>query len=304
MQEAGMDMGRPMKTRVLVVDDDAAMRALIRRLLQGVGEAEAVVAVDGVQALSLIDQGSFDAIILDWHMPKISGLDLLRIVRARGSRVPVLMLTVEAQAERVREAILAGASDYVVKPFDHELLKQKLKNLCQKGKHLAAAAIYRARNVMNADVITVAPDTTVGNTMDTLLRHGISGLPVLDAGGQLVGIVTEFQLVQAIFDPEINRHPVRDLMTSDVVTVKEDTPLSDVANIMVEHRIRRIPVLRNGKVVGIIARRDLVRYVREHEEVLCEFLRTCKSVQGHGEEDKALGAETECAELEASAHDP
>lgn len=129
---------------------------------------------------------------------------------------------------------------------------------------------------MNTNVITIQADATVGDAIGSLLEHSISGLPVVDDQRQLLGIITEFQLVKAIYRPEIKEQEVCDLMTKDVLVVKEETILSDVADMMEEHRIRRIPVVRNGEVVGIIARRDMLRYMTENEEALAEFLGTVK----------------------------
>jgi len=132
--------------------------------------------------------------------------------------------------------------------------------------------MYRASDVMSKNVVTLHQDTPVEDAIRTLLKHQISGMPVVDDEGHLVGIISEFQLMEAIYTPEVKQHRVGKLMTRDVLTVKENAILSDVANMFILHRIRRMPVVRDGTVVGIIARRDLLRYVMETDDVLGGFI--------------------------------
>lgn len=117
----------------------------------------------------------------------------------------------------------------------------------------------RARDVMNTDVVAICAEATVEEAIRSLLEHRVSGAPLLDEQGALVGIVSEFQLLEAIYRPEVKQEQVRNLMTKDVITVTEDAALSEVTNLLLLHRIRRVPVVRDGKMVGIISRRDLLR---------------------------------------------
>jgi CBS domain-containing protein len=123
----------------------------------------------------------------------------------------------------------------------------------------------RARDVMNKNLVVLRADTTVEQAIRSLLEHHVSGAPVVDQQGRLVGIVSEFQLLEAIYRPEVKREQVCDLMTKDVITVPENATLSEVANLLLLHRIRRVLVVRDGKMVGIIARRDLLRCVVDTE---------------------------------------
>jgi len=140
--------------------------------------------------------------------------------------------------------------------------------------------MYRASDVMNTSVVTLHQDTSVEEAIRKLLEHQISGIPVVDDEGRLVGIITEFQLMEAIYTPEVKQHRVGSLMTKDVLTVGESAILSDIANMFVLHRIRRIPVLRDGRMVGVVARRDLLRYVMETDETLGGFLEDVRSFAG------------------------
>ena len=138
--------------------------------------------------------------------------------------------------------------------------------------------MYLARDVMTTDVFKLRADATVGDAMAELVDRGISGAPVVDGrdfgenGGKLVGIISEYQLLEAIYVPQFKNCPIRDVMSSEVITVTSGALLSDVANLMMMHRIRRIPVVRGREVVGLIARRDLLRYVISAGETLETFL--------------------------------
>ncbi len=113
--------------KVLVVDDSATMRKIIIRALGAVGIDDAAQAGDGAEAFELFQQESFDLVLTDWNMPNKSGIDLVRDIRGSGSTVPVVMITTEAEKGRVLEAVQAGISDYLVKPFTPEALQQKLE---------------------------------------------------------------------------------------------------------------------------------------------------------------------------------
>ncbi|MCH7725854.1 MAG: CBS domain-containing protein [Planctomycetes bacterium] len=119
---------------------------------------------------------------------------------------------------------------------------------------------------MSKKVITVSPSATAEDTIRMLYLNRISGAPVVDADGELLGLITEFQLLGVVFDPELKEVRVGTFMTRDVLTVDESDLLSNVASLMVSHRIRRLPVVRNNKVVGIVARRDVINYMVENGE--------------------------------------
>ncbi len=269
-----------MTKKALVADDDLSMRKLLIQALELIGISDTVEATDGDKALGLCQENEFDVILLDQNMPGKTGVEVARAIRASGSRVPILMVTAETNRDQVLEAIHTGVSDYLVKPFDNSVLRDKLTKLCHAGDVPNNVAVYRARNVMKTGVVTIQASTTVGDAMKTLLDHGVSGLPVVGDHGEMVGIITEHQLLQLIYSPEIKDEKISDHMTKDVLTAKEESDLADVAHMMEQNRVRRIPVVRNGQVVGIIARRDLLRYVSENEDVLKEFLASAQKVPG------------------------
>jgi CBS domain-containing protein len=140
-------------------------------------------------------------------------------------------------------------------------------------------------DVMTTDVITVEPDTTIQALATLLAERGISGVPVVDASGGLVGIVSEGDLLHRAEIGTAHRHrerrrswwldhfasdlardyvkshgrTVNDIMSRDVVTVTEDLDLGEVAALLEAKRVKRVPVMRDGKVIGIISRANLVR---------------------------------------------
>ena len=119
------------KLRILVVDDFATMRRIIRNLLQDLGFSNIAEADDGNTAWPMLQNGSYDLLITDWNMPGMPGLDLLKAVRAdaRLAKLPVLMLTAEAKREQIVEAAQAGVNGYVIKPFTAETLKAMLEKI-------------------------------------------------------------------------------------------------------------------------------------------------------------------------------
>lgn len=139
-----------------------------------------------------------------------------------------------------------------------------------------------ARDIMTPHVVTVTPNTTVKELAETLAARGISAVPVVGPKGELVGIVSEGDLVRRselhtartrswwlnLFTSEyasaqdfIKTHAVRvaDIMTRDVITVGPDAPLSEVARLLEKHTIKRVPVVSNRQLVGIISRANLVQ---------------------------------------------
>lgn len=116
-----------MSTRVLVADDSSTMRKIILRSLQAVGVNDAVEAADGNEAVSLFQPGAFNMVLTDWNMPGKTGLEVIQEIRAKDANVPIIMITTEAEKGRVMQAIQAGVSDYLVKPFTADTLRKKLE---------------------------------------------------------------------------------------------------------------------------------------------------------------------------------
>ncbi|MCP3898625.1 MAG: response regulator [Desulfobacteraceae bacterium] len=117
--------------KVLVVDDFATMRRILKNILKQLGFKNLVEADDGTTAWDVLEEQKIDLVLADWNMPKMTGLELLKKVRAsdKYAKVPFLMVTAEAQKQNVIEAVQAGVSNYVVKPFTAEAISEKLEKI-------------------------------------------------------------------------------------------------------------------------------------------------------------------------------
>lgn len=115
-----------MSLRVLVADDSSTMRKIILRSLAAVGVPGATEAGDGAEAVALFKPGQFDLVLTDWNMPGKSGLEVVQSIRAQDAKIPIIMVTTEAERDRVLQAIQAGVTDYLVKPFTADALREKL----------------------------------------------------------------------------------------------------------------------------------------------------------------------------------
>ncbi|MFW7381826.1 MAG: chemotaxis response regulator CheY [Oligoflexus sp.] len=118
--------------KILVVDDFPTMRRIVKTLLKQNGFHNFVDAENGEQAYRILQEhGDFEMIISDWNMPNMTGLEFLKTVRAdaKFKHLPFLMVTAEAEKENIIEAVKAGVSNYIVKPFTGQALKEKLEKI-------------------------------------------------------------------------------------------------------------------------------------------------------------------------------
>jgi len=120
--------------KILIVDDFSTMRRIIKNLLRDLGFTNTQEADDGSSALPLLKSADFDFLITDWNMPGMTGIDLLKAVRAddKLKSLPVLMVTAEAKREQIIEAAQAGVNGYVVKPFTAQALKEKIEKIFER----------------------------------------------------------------------------------------------------------------------------------------------------------------------------
>lgn len=116
--------------KILIVDDFSTMRRIIKNLLRDLGFTNTEEADDGTTALPMLENGHYDFLVTDWNMPGMSGIDLLRKVRAhdRLKTMPVLMVT----RDQIIEAAQAGVNGYVVKPFTAQVLKEKIEKIFER----------------------------------------------------------------------------------------------------------------------------------------------------------------------------
>jgi CBS domain-containing protein len=139
----------------------------------------------------------------------------------------------------------------------------------------------QAKDIMTTSVITVPQDGKIEDAVRLMLDHQVSALPVVDTDGDLKGLVSEGDLMRRVRDTDgprrswwlellsgsgnsaqefvkLNSHHIADVMTRDVVSVEEDAPVAEIARLLEKHRIKRVPVLREGRVVGIVSRANLL----------------------------------------------
>lgn len=196
-----------------------------------------------------------------------------------------------------------------------------------------------ARDLMSSDVVTVTPNTPIRDVARTLLQHRISAVPVVDDTGTLVGMVSEGDLVGRrrteretksewwllrlaegeTLNTEFVQHlqdplaVAREVMTGPVLTCSEDTRADQIAAIMAEHRIKRLPVMRDGRVVGIVRRADLLRSLGGGEfepvplppEPQSRFSPPWQNGKANGKAagDRAQAKAKQTAQIDGHAHD-
>ncbi len=120
--------------KILIVDDFSTMRRIIKNLLRELGFNNTAEADDGNTALPVLQSGGIDFLVTDWNMPGMTGIDLLKAVRADPSlaKLPVLLVTAEAKKEQIVDAAQAGVNGYVVKPFTAQTLKEKIEKIFER----------------------------------------------------------------------------------------------------------------------------------------------------------------------------
>lgn len=121
-----------MPKNVLVVDDSAMMRKIVIKNLKEAGfDVNVIEASDGLEGLEKFKGGGINCVLSDWNMPNMDGLSMVKAIRGIDKAVPIIMITTEGSADKVKEAVLAGANNYLAKPFTPDRFKEKL------AKHLA-----------------------------------------------------------------------------------------------------------------------------------------------------------------------
>ena len=115
--------------KVLLVEDTESMRRIIRSVLKGFGYKDIQEAPNGKEGLARLRSGDYGLVIADWNMPEMTGIDMLRAIRQDSalSELPVVMLTSRSEQEHIQEALDAGVSGYIVKPFTQEALTDRLQ---------------------------------------------------------------------------------------------------------------------------------------------------------------------------------
>lgn len=123
--------------KIMLVDDSRTIRNIEKNILAHLGYTDILEAGDGAEALAMIEHSMPDLLLVDWNLPNMDGLTLVKNIRKNNTSVPIIMVTTEAEKDRVIEAIKAGVNNYVVKPFTAETLGQKIEQLVNTVKESA-----------------------------------------------------------------------------------------------------------------------------------------------------------------------
>ncbi len=120
--------------KILLVDDSRTIRNIQKNVLKQLGHNDVIEAEDGVKALALFNEQPPDLMLIDWNMPNMDGITLVKKIRETNKTVPMIMCTTEAEKTRVLEAVKAGVNNYIVKPFTVDSLGEKIaKTLAKVG---------------------------------------------------------------------------------------------------------------------------------------------------------------------------
>lgn len=117
--------------------------------------------------------------------------------------------------------------------------------------------MFTAREMMTVDVVSVQPSTSIKEAVEIFERHRVSGLPVVNSQKHLLGVITEYDLLRSISTLQM-RGTVADFMTEDLVTVRPEATLVELADLFISEQIRRVPVVSGAELIGVISRRDLI----------------------------------------------
>ena len=124
--------------------------------------------------------------------------------------------------------------------------------------------MFKAKDVMTTTVVSVKATATVDDVVALLLRHHVSGLVVVDGDEHPIGVITEYDLLKLLYDLEETHDTIDQHMSTQLELIQEDTVLTDVADMFLASRVRRLPVVSaDGKLAGILSRRDLIRFIRD-----------------------------------------
>lgn len=125
-----------------------------------------------------------------------------------------------------------------------------------------------AEQMMTTGIITIRPEATLHDAIELILARHISGLPVVDGDQKIVGIITEFALLALAYDQGLQHQTVQQHMTSDVISVDVADPVSRMADQFILHRIRWAPVTEQGRLVGLVTRRDVLRALEDERSTV------------------------------------
>jgi CheY-like chemotaxis protein/CBS domain-containing protein len=276
------------KIRVLLVDDEKQFVTNMARILKVRG-FEVTTAFDGYQAVDAVKYGGgFDVVVLDVKMPGMDGVATLGEIKKRAPDTEVIMLTGHATLESGTQAMRKGAYDYLMKPCDIEDLVEKIKE-AHEAEEIKRHPVLWPRKLVREIALhpfgRLSPEDDLSKALDLMSREegeeSIEEVYVLDQEDRILGIVTKRDLVNesqnnahpdsAIEWPSLLQHPqwlpqktMKDVMRPQPLATQSNAYLTDAANQMIVHNLRRMPVVRAEKMIGVIKLEDVFQYL-DHE---------------------------------------
>jgi DNA-binding response OmpR family regulator len=142
--------------KILIAEDELPLANTLKRNFMEEGY-QAVIALDGEEAISILEHDKFDVIILDWRMPKLTGIDVLRKLESSGNKTPVILLTALSRISNKVEALDLGADDYLTKPFSFEELLARIKAVVRRSKNVSDSLTF---NGITINLVTRKVKTT------------------------------------------------------------------------------------------------------------------------------------------------
>jgi CheY-like chemotaxis protein len=275
------------KIRVLLVDDEQRFVNNLARILKTRG-FDVTAVYDGYQAVEAVKYGGgFDVVVLDVKMPGMDGVEVLGEIKKRAPDTEVIMLTGHASLESGTQAIRRGAYDYLMKPCDIEDLIEKLKEAHEAEKIRHNPVLWPRKLVREIPLhpfSKVRPEEPLARAIEEMNRaegeESIEEVYILDQEDHLQGVVTRRDLIgevqknqeaagltwnHLVSSPHLlPDKTLKQILRPQTVTTQANAYLTDAANQMIVHNLRRMPVVRAGKMIGIIKLEDVFQYM-DHE---------------------------------------
>ena len=123
--------------------------------------------------------------------------------------------------------------------------------------------MFETKTIMTTDVITVKRHTPLSMVIEILVDNNITGLPVVNDDGSLAGVISEKDVLSLVYESEDDSAKVEDFMTKDVVSFEQDEDLIAICECLVNNNFRRVPIVADGKLIGVISRKDIIKYILE-----------------------------------------
>ncbi len=283
-------MGEPIvnqKIRVLLVDDEKQFVTNMARILKVRG-FDVTTAFDGYQAVDAIKYGGgFDVVVLDVKMPGLDGVATLGEIKKWAPDTEVIMLTGHATLESGTQAMRKGAYDYLMKPCDIEDLVEKIKE-AHEAEEIKRHPVLWPRKLVREIALhafkKLHPEDVLSSALEIMSREegeeSIEEVYVVDREDRPLGIVTKRDLVSEaqkvhadipldwaglIQNPQqLPQKTMKEVMRPQPLATQANAYLTDAANQMIVHNLRRMPVVRAEKMIGVIKLEDVFQYL-DHE---------------------------------------